>query len=152
MADPNGVVLHFIVPGKPVSGNHEKIPNPKFFKAEKDERDGIRAFIPTRRSRDVDEKVRILANLAARQQGWKIPEYVRVDVLIWNVRMDRDNVCKALMDPLQGIAFVTDARILDGWTKRAWDSKGARVEVWVRPVDRKDYDLRKKRTDRAASP
>lgn len=103
-------------------------------------------FIPSGGADIYDEKIKLLATVAARQIGWIPPEYVRVDLVIWNTNMDRENVMKPLHDPLQGIAFVNDKRILDGNTKRCWDDHGPRVEVSVEAVDRKDYDFRSKKT------
>jgi hypothetical protein len=89
--------LTLVIPGPFVSGNHAKT------------RDGRR----TTESRAFDAKVATLARLAAREQGWRMPTYVRGLVVLISLRMDWDNACKELMDPLQGIVFPYDSRLVD---------------------------------------
>jgi hypothetical protein len=92
-----GVQLSLVIPGPFVSGNHAKT------------RDGRR----TTESRAFDEKVAVLARLAAREQAWRMPAFVRGMVVLIGLRMDWDNACKELMDPLQGIVFPYDSRLVD---------------------------------------
>jgi hypothetical protein len=88
--------LVFSIPGPFVSGNHAKT------------RDGRR----TTASREFDEKVRIIAGAAATKAKWEMPDYVHVDLTVFNVGIDADNLAKEILDPLQGIAFAFDSRIL----------------------------------------
>jgi Holliday junction resolvase RusA-like endonuclease len=91
------VSLDFTIPGPFVSGNHAKT------------RDGRR----TSRSREFDEKVRMIAAAAARTAQWVLPDYVHVDLTVLNVGIDADNLAKEVLDPMQGIAFAFDSRIIE---------------------------------------
>jgi hypothetical protein len=91
------VTLAFSIPGPFVSGNHAKT------------REGRR----TTASRAFDAKVRMLARIAAREQGWRCAQYVVGTVVLVNVRIDVDNFLKEALDPLQGIVYPFDSRLLD---------------------------------------
>ena len=123
------MTLKFTVPGPFVSGNHAKT------------RDGRR----TAKAREFDEKVRMLCAEAARKQGWTPPDYVEVWLTATNVGIDADNLAKEVLDPLQGIAFPFDSRILRLTVVRFRNELSPRVFVWVSPVDGKQYGFPKPR-------
>jgi Holliday junction resolvase RusA-like endonuclease len=120
------LILHFEIPGIPVSGNHRLT------------RTDHGVYV-VKRAREFAHRVQSIAKAAAVLASWRMPDYVAVDLEIYNVNMDRDNVCKALMDPLQGIVFADDRRILDGEISRYKDGAGPRIIVAVREVDGKFY-------------
>ena len=125
--------LSFMVPGPFVSGNHAKT------------RDGRR----TTKSREFDAKVKMIAGVAAHRHGWTIPDYVHVDLTVCNVGIDADNLAKEILDPLQGVAFAFDSRII---TLSVVRSKQKNIEPYVRVevhvADGKEYGfppIRKKK-------
>ena len=120
-------VLEIVIPGNPVSGNHAKMPI------------GRGRQVRTPASREYDMRISSIALASVILAKWKMPDYVCVDVEIWNVNADRENILKEIHDPLQGIVFAHDSRILDGRTVRLKDKGGPRVILRVRAVDGKDY-------------
>jgi Holliday junction resolvase RusA-like endonuclease len=134
------VILEIIVRGKPVSGNHATMPQ---VCGRTPQGAPIIRNIRTAESRVFDDKVSTIALAATLGIGWKIPDYVRCDVWVANIRMDRDNVIKELFDPMQGIVFHHDSRILDGRTIKLKDKGGPRVIVHVREVDGAKYGFRR---------
>jgi Holliday junction resolvase RusA-like endonuclease len=133
------MTLELIFPGKPMSGNHSQPPlrggrTPK----------GAPRFrnVRTAEARKADERIERIALAATLSARWKMPDYVRCDVWICNIRMDRDNVLKELNDPLQGIVFHHDSRILDGRTIKLKDKRGPRVILHISPIDGRRYGYR----------
>ena len=120
-------VLEIVIPGNPVSGNHAKMPI------------GRGRQVRTPAARDYDMRIASIALASVILAKWKMPDYVCVDVDLFNGRTDRDNACKEILDPLQGIVFAHDSRILDGRTVRLKDKGGPRVILRIRAVDGKDY-------------
>lgn len=128
--DHDAVHIRFSIPGAPVSGNHAN-------------KSGRFGHYKTREAKDYAERVQSIVRVNAHLVGWRPPEYCRVDMRIWNSRVDRDNVMKELNDALEGTAYRFDSRVLDGWTQRRWDAGGPRVDVWVYPVDAALYGRRR---------
>jgi Holliday junction resolvase RusA-like endonuclease len=95
--------------------------------------------VRTPESRAYDQRIASIALAAVTIARWKMPDHVCVDVTIANIRADRENVLKEIHDPLQGIVFAHDSRILDGRTIRLKDDGGPRVILHVRAVDGKEY-------------
>ena len=133
-------MLQIVIPGKPMSGNHAKTPQvigrtasgkPRF------------RNVRTAEARLYDERVASIGKAAAAIARWKIPDYVRCDTWLCNVRTDGENANKEIRDPLQGIAFWFDSRILDGRTIKCKDKYGPRVVLQIRPVDGKLYGYRR---------
>jgi len=117
-------VLTFDVPGIPVSGNHRHGLTPEG------------EIYLTRRARDYSRRIQSIAKAACIEADWKPPDYVRVDLELVNINMDRDNVSKTVNDALQGIVYVDDRRILDGSISRYKDAgTPACVTVIVAPVN-----------------
>lgn len=112
-----------------MSGNHAKT------------RDGRR----TADARLFDARVSSIAKAAALAVGWQMPDYVAVDLTIYNCRIDRDNVAKEIMDPLEGVVFAFDSRVLDGRILKMKDKRGPRVEVVAQAIDGSEYGYRKPR-------
>jgi hypothetical protein len=142
------VMLQLVIPGIPVSGNHEKTPiivgktargTPRFVN------------VPTSEANAFEQRVRTIAFAGVALARWKIPDYCRVDVWLCNLRIDRDNGCKPLFDALEGIVYAHDSRILDGRTVRMKDKEGPRIILQVRPVDGADYGFTKPRVAASAS-
>jgi Holliday junction resolvase RusA-like endonuclease len=123
--------LEITVEGKAVSGNHRTAQN----------EDGEYFTIPE--ARHYAERLRRLAKAAAVLAGWKIPEFVHVDVEIFNIRMDRDNIGKTIYDPLQRIIYHNDSRILDGRIARKKDRLGPRITLIIKEIDGKNYGYEK---------
>ena len=125
--------LEITIEGKAISGNHRTAQND----------DGEYFTIPD--ARHYAERLRRLAKAAAVLAGWKIPDYVHVDVVVYNIRMDRDNVGKTIYDPLQGIVYHNDSRILDGGIARKKDRSGPRITFSIKEIDGADYGYGKPR-------
>lgn len=120
--------LTLVIPGPFVSGNHAKT------------RDGRR----TTASREFDEKVATLARMAAEEQDWKVPPYVRGLVVLIGLRMDWDNACKEIMDPLQGIVFPYDSRLVDVRVVSIRARKRPQeARLYFRPADGRRYFWRR---------
>jgi hypothetical protein len=73
-------------------------------------------------SRAYDRRIASIALAAVTIARWKMPDFVCCRVTIANIRADRENVLKEIHDPLQGIVFAHDSRILDGRTVRLRDA------------------------------
>jgi Holliday junction resolvase RusA-like endonuclease len=114
------------IPGKPVSGNLRVTHG----------HDG--SFL-TREATAYAKRVRSIAETAAIVQHWEIPDYIAIDMDIFNTNIDRDNVMKTVNDPLQGIVCADDRRTLDGNTARFKDGGGPRIIATVRKVHGGDY-------------
>lgn len=122
--------LAFTIPGKPVTGNH----------ARKFERGRVRL---TDEAKEYRERVKQHAFVAIRTGHWLMPEYVRLDVTIWNSRQDRDNAVKELQDALQAAqVYPNDSRILDGVIVKRRDKGDQRIDVSIEPVDPRLYGYR----------
>lgn len=93
----------------------------------------------TKEAKEYAARIESLARYEAIRIRWVMPKYVRLDMIIYNIAQDRDNVHKVVADALQKIAFPTDGRILDGWIKKRKDREGPRVELVVQAVNGKDY-------------
>jgi Holliday junction resolvase RusA-like endonuclease len=126
-------VLEIIIPGRPVSGNHAKVPT----------ENGRQ--VRSKESREYDARIASIAKAAVVSAGWVMPDYVNVDVILANLRGDRDNYEKEIMDGLQGIVFSHDSRILDGRTKKIKDDGGPRVILHISEVNGANYGYEKPR-------
>ncbi len=134
------MILQIIIPGKPVSGNHAK--TPQVVGTMPNGKPRVRQ-VRTAEARRYDERIQRVALAAAAVARWQIPDYVRVDTWVCNCRLDGDNANKELRDPMQGIVFHFDSRILDGRTIKVKDAGGPRVVLRVRAIDGKRYGYRK---------
>ena len=140
--------LKITIRGELVSGNHKwkSVAQPATNKAgepllnEKGERVWcVRVYI-TAEGREYDKRVKSLITGAIFQAHWKKPaEWVRMDVTLWNSRIDRDNVNKPIADALEGLAFPNDARVIDGRIVKRWDNGEERVDVEISVVNPRDY-------------
>jgi Holliday junction resolvase RusA-like endonuclease len=136
--------LVIIVPGKAVSGNHKTgqkaiarlVTDPNTGQTRS--KWGVINFTK-KEALEYTKRIQSLARYAALQCRWVRPEYVRVDISLVCLSLDRDNGVKLAMDALQGIAYKNDSRVLDGGIQKRKDNKGARIEIVVRPVDPKNY-------------
>lgn len=131
-------VLRIVITPPIVSGN-EKHGRKVVTKIVNGKPRNIPVTYTTHAGKAFDARVKELAAPCIWRAQWKIPEYVRMDVTLCNINMDRDNVNKTVADALQGVAFHFDSRILDGQLKKIKDKNGPRVEVVIRPVDGRDY-------------
>jgi Holliday junction resolvase RusA-like endonuclease len=134
-ARKRAVTLQIVIPGLPQSGNHAKVSN------------GHGGQVRTEASREYDRRIVSIAKAAVVIARWKIPDYVRVDMHIVNCRNDRENVMKEVHDPLQGIVFHHDSRILDGRVIKCKDNEGPRVVLQISEVDGALYGFAKPRND-----
>lgn len=86
------------------------------------------------------ERIRSIALAAVWAAGWKTTcPWARMDLTLWNSRIDRDNMNKTVGDALQGICFPFDSRVLDGNLRKDWDSGKERVEVVVTEINPADH-------------
>lgn len=46
-------------------------------------------------------------------------------------RPDLDNVCKLVMDALNGVAYVDDCQIISLKMTKSWSKSEAKIEVWI---------------------
>jgi Holliday junction resolvase RusA-like endonuclease len=93
----------------------------------------------TKEAKVFQERARSIALAAAWRAGWRtVPPWVRVDMVLWNSRLDRDNL-KPLLDALQGVCYPYDSRILDGWVEKRRDGRGERVSICVTEIDPTEY-------------
>jgi Holliday junction resolvase RusA-like endonuclease len=136
----SAAVLEIIIPGKPISGNHAKVPTENG------------AQVRSEKSREYDKRIVSIAKAAVVSSGWTMPDYVKVDVILWNIRADRENVLKEIHDPLEGIVFARDSRILDGRTRKFKDGEGPRVILEISEVDGSDYGYDEPRKPKPADP
>jgi Holliday junction resolvase RusA-like endonuclease len=127
------MILEIIIPGRPISGNHSKVPTEHG------------SQVRSKESREYDARIASIAKAAVVSAGWKMPDYVRVDMTIVGSRTDRDNACKEILDPCQGIVFAHDSRVLDGFIKRVKDDGGPRVILHISAVNGQDYGYTKPR-------
>lgn len=134
------MTLQIIIPGKPVSGNHAK--TPQVIGTTPTGKPRVR-MVRTAVARAYDERIQRVALAATAVARWIIPDYVRVDAWLCNCRLDRENGMEEIHDPMQGIVFWHDSRILDGRTLKVKDAGGPRVVLRVRAVDGKRYGYRK---------
>jgi Holliday junction resolvase RusA-like endonuclease len=134
----SGAVLEIIIPGKPISGNHAKVPT----------ENGRQ--VRSKDSREYDARIASIAKAAVVAAGWVMPDYVNVDVILYNTRLDRENALKELHDPLERIVFAHDSRILDGRTKKIKDNGGPRVMLHISAVDGGDYGFSPPRAPKPA--
>jgi Holliday junction resolvase RusA-like endonuclease len=126
------VTLTFTIPGAPISGNRSR------------SQGRGRWFTPPA-AKEYEARAKSVATAAALLARWKVPQYVRMDVTLYNTRLDRDNACKALNDALQGICYVFDSRILDGFTAKRRDKNGPRVVIEIAALDPAPYGYSKPR-------
>jgi hypothetical protein len=138
-----------IVPGKPTDGADTtsaqivgRSPNGKpIFRA-----------MPTGEAQASNKRVTAIGLAAVAIARWTVPDYLRVDMWLCNLgRITRTRVLKEIHDPLQGIVFAHDSRILDGRTIRVKDAGGPRVILHIRAVDGRRYGFRKPAKSRAVS-
>jgi Holliday junction resolvase RusA-like endonuclease len=130
-------MLTLSIPGVPVSGNH---------------RHGLTAqgeIYLTQRAREYSRRIQSTAQAAVVAARWSMPDYVRVDLELFNIRLDRDNAAKTIHDALQGIVFANDSRILDGTISRYKDDGPARVVITIAPVNGNFYGFAKPRPRRS---
>lgn len=127
-------MLRLNIPGIPVSGNvkHGMTADGKLYN--------------TNRAREYSRRIQSIAKAEVAVTGWVMPDYVRVDLELVNINMDRDNVAKTVNDALQGIVYVDDRRILDGAIQRKKNPASASaVTVSVASVCGADYGFPKPR-------
>jgi Holliday junction resolvase RusA-like endonuclease len=131
--------VSFTIPGRPISGNRKT----RWVSVPVTGKDGKTSHSPraysTKEARAFEEHVKALAVRACWKAQWKTPPYVSVDLVIWNIAQDRDNVSKVTCDALEGVCYAHDSRILDGRITKMTDSNGPRVDVLVREVNPRDY-------------
>jgi Holliday junction resolvase RusA-like endonuclease len=132
-------MLVLSIPGVPVSGNHRHGLTPQG------------EIYLTQRARDYCRRVQSVAVAAVAAIGWVMPDYCKVDLELYNVRLDRDNAAKTIHDALQGIVYANDSRILDGTISRYRDAGPARVLVTIAPVNGGYYGFSKPRAAHLAS-
>ena len=113
----------FVIPGNGVSGNHYK--QPMASKVH-----GGRQYV-TSKAATFKSAVYGIAFQACEEARFELPEYVRVDVSVCNMRYDRDNAVKVLYDAMQGVCYRHDSRILDGAIRIVRDRLEPRYIVTV---------------------
>lgn len=127
-------LLTVTIPGAVVSGNHSK----------------FRSNRLTPESREFDARVRSILIAEVRRVGWVAPEYVEVEITLWNSLVDWDNAAKEIMDPLQGLAISLDSRVLDARVTKRLDAGRPRIVVTIQQADPALYGytpaMRKART------
>jgi Holliday junction resolvase RusA-like endonuclease len=133
-------ILEIVIPGKPISGNHAKVPT----------ENGRQ--VRSKESREYDKRIASIAKAAVIAAGWVMPDYVRVDMIIYGSRTDRDNACKEILDPCQGIVFAHDSRVLDGFIKRIKDGGEPRVMLRISEVNGAIYGFSCPRKPKPAKP
>jgi Holliday junction resolvase RusA-like endonuclease len=127
------MILELIIPGRPISGNHAKVPT----------ENGRQ--VRSKESREYDARIASIAKAAVVSTGWVMSDYANVDIILANTSLDRENAMKELHDPLEGIVFAHDSRILDGRTKKIKDKGGPRVILHISAVNGQDYGYTKPR-------
>jgi len=110
-----GPVLRFILffpPERPfISGNHHnRLGRPRRSKRGK----LISTTYTPAAAKEQAEYIASVASAAAWSEQWKMPDYVRMDMLGINIDADRENLHKVCADPLEGVVFFNDRRVKTG--------------------------------------
>lgn len=104
---------------------------------------GVKKYVRTEAA-EYRRRVATIAFVEMRAQRWTPPDAAKMDVIYFNIRLDRDNLHKAVGDAVakSGVLDCSDYWILDGRIAHFWDDGPARVEVTIAPANRKAYDFR----------
>lgn len=112
------MILRFTVPGKPVSNNRVT------------RRFGNRS-VKSPEAQTYQQ--RVFQHAFAAAIGWKMPEACAVRVDAYNVRLDTDNICKAILDGMQAAVYEDDKCVIELHVVKHKDIGAERVSVAVEP-------------------